>query len=141
MCLTKLRHNLQKNVFKTCGAQDGTHQCFLSPHQLFYLIVPAEHFSKPPYCVLQVTQLHVVSSPQWDLLKGTHSMPVQEKTWNSGAHRVHQAGKRLDLKQIFVFSGFLFRYDFARGLTAHKMLIKCTEYRYLKKCLPVKMCP
>lgn len=80
-----------------CSARDGTHQCFLSPHQLFNVIAPAEHFSKPPHCDFQVSELHVVPSPQWDLLEGTHSVPVQEETWDSGAHGVHQAGERLDL--------------------------------------------
>lgn len=91
------------------GAEDGTHLCFLTPHQLFYLIIPAEHFSKPPYCILQVAQLHVVSSAQWDPLEGAHSVSVQEETWHSGAHRVHQAGKRLNLKHSDTLnSGFSF---------------------------------
>lgn len=92
--------------------QIKTHQCFLSPHQLFDLIAPAEQVSEPPYRDLQVSELHVVSSAQWDLLKRPHSVPVQEETRNGGTHRVHQAGTRLDLKHIQVFvEGFVFFVD------------------------------
>lgn len=91
--------------------QIKTHQCFLSPHQLFDLIAPAEQVSEPPYRDLQVSELHVVCSAQWDLLKRPHGVPVQEETRNGGTHRVHQAGTRLNLKhiQVFVegFGGFL----------------------------------
>lgn len=112
-CHGEIRHTTMRKKKKTssrCSASDKkTHQRFLSPHQLFDLIAPAEQVSEPPYRDLQVSELHVVSSAQWDLLKRPNSMPVQEETRNGGTHRVYQAGTRLDLKHIQVFDeGFAF---------------------------------
>lgn len=72
----------------------------MGAHQLLDLAAPAEHSGKPPNSDLQVAQLHVVPSPQRDPLEGTHGVPVQKKTWNGGAHGVHQAGERLNLQRV-----------------------------------------
>lgn len=72
---------------------------FLTPHQLLDFAVPAEHFSKLPHRVCQVAQLHMISSPQWDPLKGADGVSIQQEARNSGAHRIYQTGKRLDLEK------------------------------------------
>lgn len=73
------------------------HQSLLSSHQLLDAATPAEQLSEPPHRHLQVSQFHVVPSAEGGPLERPHGVPVQEEAWDGSAHRVDQAGTRLDL--------------------------------------------
>lgn len=76
----------------------GTHPVLLTPHEFLNLLVPAQDLGQLANGLAEVSQLHVVSAPLRLTFKGPHRVTIQQQPGHCGTHRVHQAGKRLNLQ-------------------------------------------